>query len=148
MRRYSHCFQVKASLKAVVEFHGDSQALKRLTPPPMFVKFNHVEPLAEGSVADFTMWLGPLPIHWVATHSDIDPMKGFTDSQTTGPFKVWIHRHSFESIDDNTTRIIDQVEAMPGNHPLWGIVSRFMWLTLPILFAYRSWQTRRALESK
>ena len=148
MNKYSHRFQVLAPLESVAEFHHDSRALKQLTPPPLFVSFNKVELLAEGSVADFTMWLGPLPIHWVATHSEVDPMQGFTDSQTSGPFEVWVHRHSFESVDDNTTTVNDQIQAKPSNHPFWGIISRFMWLTLPILFAYRSWQTRRALERK
>ncbi|MFC1878828.1 hypothetical protein ACFLZW_02830 [Chloroflexota bacterium] len=148
MRKYSHRFSVQAPLGAVVEFHQDSRALKLLTPPPLFVTFNKVEPLAEGSVADFTMWLGPLPIHWVATHSGVDPMHGFSDSQTTGPFEVWIHRHSFESLDDNNTEIVDQIQAKPSNHPFWGIVSRIMWLSLPVLFVYRSRQTRRALERK
>ena len=148
MKQYSHRFQVRAPLESVAEFHRDSRTIKQLTPPPLFITFNKVEPLAEGSVADFIMWLGPLPIHWVAIHSKVDPLRGFTDSQTTGPFEVWFHHHSFESVDDSTTEVIDQVRAKPSNHPFWGIVSRFMWLTLPILFAYRSRQTRKAVERK
>ena len=148
MRHYSHRFQVLAPLESVAEFHRDSRAFKHLTPPPLFVSFNTVEPLAEGSVADFIMWLGPLPIHWVATHSEVDPMQGFTDSQTIGPFDVWVHRHSFESIDGNTTTVIDQIQAKPRDHLFGGIVSRFMWLTLPLLFAYRARQTGRALKRK
>jgi ligand-binding SRPBCC domain-containing protein len=148
MKRYSHHFQVQAPLGSVADFHQDSRALKGLTPPPLIVSFNKVDPLAEGSVVEFTMWLGPLPIRWVATHSEVDPMQGFTDSQTSGPFEVWVHRHSFESVDDNTTTVTDQIQAKPSNHPFSGIISRFMWLTLPILFAYRSRQTRRALERK
>ena len=148
MRHYSHRFKVLAPLESVAEFHRDSRALKQLTPPPLFVSFNTVEPLAEGSVVDFTMWLGPLPIHWVATHSEVDPIQGFTDSQTTGPYEVWIHCHSFESVDENATNVIDQVQAKTSNNPFWGIISNFMWLTLPVLFAYRSWQTRRTLERK
>jgi ligand-binding SRPBCC domain-containing protein len=148
MKHYAHRFKVQAPLELVAEFHSDSRALKKLTPPPLFVSFNKVEPLAEGSVADFTMWLGPLPIRWVATHSEVDPMRGFTDTQTSGPFEVWKHRHSFESIDEDTTYVIDQVQGVPSDHLFWGIVSRFMWLTLPILFAYRSQRTRKALEGK
>jgi ligand-binding SRPBCC domain-containing protein len=146
MRNYLHRFSVQAPIEAVAAFHQDSWALKQLTPPPLFVKFNQVEPLAEGSVADFTMWLGPLPIRWVARHSEVDPQQGFTDTQTRGPFEVWIHRHRFESLDENTTEVIDHIQAKPGNHPLWGIVSRAMWLSLPLLFAYRTRQTRKALE--
>jgi ligand-binding SRPBCC domain-containing protein len=146
MKHFSHRFEVKAPIEAVAEFHQDSRALKLLTPPPLFVTFNKVEPLAEGSVADFNMWMGPLPIHWVATHSDVDRLRGFTDTQTTGPFEKWTHRHSFESIDADKTAVLDQVQAKPSNHLFWGVISRFMWLTLPVLFAYRAWQTKKAIE--
>jgi ligand-binding SRPBCC domain-containing protein len=112
----------------------------------MFVQFNQIEPLAEGSRSDFTLWLGPIPIHWVALHTNVNPLTGFTDSQVEGPFKTWVHKHEFEKIAQGQTRIIDQVQGDPSNHPFWGIISRFMWLTLPILFYYRAVQTRKAVE--
>lgn len=146
MKTYTHQFQVNATLESVLDFHRDSRALKQLTPPPLFVTFKKVEPLAEGSVADFTMWFGPIPIRWVAKHSDVDPERGFTDEQIQGPFKAWVHQHSFQPIDESRTIVIDRVQAEPGDHPFWGLVSRFMWITMPILFAYRAWRTRRALE--
>jgi ligand-binding SRPBCC domain-containing protein len=148
MRHYSHEFQVNAPIERVAEFHRSTQTLKYLTPPPLFVSFNHVDPLGEGSRADFTMWFGPLPIRWVAVHSDVNPMEGFTDTQVEGPFNTWVHRHSFEPINDNSTKVIDQIEGQPSSHPFWGLVSRFMWLTLPILFSYRARQTRKAIESR
>ncbi len=146
MKQYTHRFKVQAPLAAVADFHSDTRALKMLTPPPLFVSFNKVEPLAEGSVADFTMWFGPVPIHWVAKHSEVDPMRGFTDTQTSGPFEIWVHRHSFESIDEHTTYVMDHIKGKPRDHLFWGLVSRFMWLTLPVLFAYRARRTRKALE--
>lgn len=146
MKTYSHQFQVNAPLESVLDFHRDARALKQLTPPPLFVSFNKVEPMAEGSLADFTMWFGPIPIRWVARHSDVDPQRGFTDEQIQGPFKVWVHRHSFQPVDGRRTLVIDRVQAEPGDHPFWGLVSRFMWVSLPILFAYRAWRTRRAVE--
>lgn len=123
-------------------------ALKQLTPPPMFVRLNHIEPLAEGSRSDFTLWLGPIAIHWVAVHSDVTPQKGFTDTQLKGPFQTWVHRHSFKPVSDDMTEIIDEVEGQPSNHFFWGLASRFMWLTLPILFSYRARQTRKAVEGR
>lgn len=146
MRTYSHQFHVNAPLESVVEFHRETRALKKLTPPPLFVSFKKVEPLAEGSVADFTMWFGPIPIHWVAKHSDVEPEKGFTDQQVEGPFEAWVHRHSFQPIEESKTMIIDRVQAEPSNHPFWGLISRFMWISMPILFTYRAWRTRREVE--
>ena len=143
MRYFQHEFQVDAPINRVSEFHNSTQALKLLTPPPIFVKFNHIEPLGEGSLSDFTLWLGLIPIHWAAVHSDVDPEAGFTDTQIEGPFQTWVHRHTFQSLANGNTRIIDHIEGQPSNHILWGIVSRVMWLTLPILFAYRARQTRK-----
>ena len=146
MRSFQYEFLVDAPIVRVAEFHGSTQALKLLTPPPMFVKFNHIEPLGEGSRSDFTLWLGPIPIRWVAVHSDVNPEIGFTDTQVEGLFQTWVHRHTFQRLSHDKTRIIDQIEGQPSNHILWGIVSRIMWFTLPILFSYRARQTRKAVE--
>lgn len=78
-------FTVPAPLQKVAEFHRDTRALKRLTPPPVFVQIHSMEPLAEGSRSVFTMWFGPLPLRWTAIHSNVDTMHGFTDTQEKGP---------------------------------------------------------------
>lgn len=148
MRQFQHEFQVNAPIERVAEFHSSTKALKLLTPPPLFVKFNHIEPMGEGSRADFTLFLGPIPIHWIANHTDVHPTDGFTDTQVEGPFQTWIHRHTFTQMTTDTTKIIDEIEGQPSGHLFSGIVSRFMWLTLPILFSYRAQQTRRAVESR
>ena len=138
--KYTHKFTVQAPLAAVAAFHQDSRALRMLTPPPLWVQFHRVDPLAEGSVADFSMWFGPVPVRWTAVHSDVTA-NGFVDTQQRGPFRAWQHRHSFQPVSEAATEIIDEIEAEPGN-----LISRIMWLTLPILFAYRAWRTRRALR--
>jgi ligand-binding SRPBCC domain-containing protein len=142
MMRYRHRFIVEAPLSAVAEFHKDTRALRELTPPPMTVKFNHVEPLAEGSIADFTMQAGPMGVRWVAVHSDVTDENGFVDTQEKGPFRSWRHHHKFRAIDEQTTEVIDEIEAEYGN-----AISRLMWLNLPILFAYRARQTKKALDT-
>lgn len=140
MGQYRHRFEVEASLTAVSNFHSDSRALRMLTPPPIWVQFHLVESLAEGSVADFSMWLGLLPVRWTAVHSQVTP-HGFTDTQKRGPFKTWVHSHRFQELGNGRTAVVDDIEAEPGN-----LISRFMWLTLPVLFAYRGWRTRWALR--
>ena len=85
---------VQAPLTAVQEFHHDTSALKRLTPPPTIVRLHDIEPLGEGSVSRFTLWVGPLPLKWTAVHKDVSE-HGFTDVQTEGPAKKWEHTHTF-----------------------------------------------------
>jgi hypothetical protein len=58
---------------------------------------------------------------------------------------TWRHRHSFVAIDDHATDVVDEVEVRPRVHPLWGPVGLGMALNLPVLFAFRQWQTRRLL---
>jgi ligand-binding SRPBCC domain-containing protein len=148
MKRFVHRFRVRASLEKVAAFHRDASVLKLLTPPPVWVKINEVQSLAENSRVDFTMWMGPVPVRWVAVHSEVDQQKGFTDKQALGPFETWIHRHSFCSLEENITEVVDEIQARPGKHPFWGLVSRLMWISLPLLFAYRGWVTRRMLERR
>lgn len=124
-------------MTAVSAFHNDTAALKNLMPPPLQLRFNRLDAMGEGAVSDFSMGLGPFQVHWTAVHSNVTA-EGFTDTQQRGPFKFWQHRHTFRAVDAQTTEVIDEVEAEPG-----GLLSWLMWLTLPLLFVYRSWQTRR-----
>ena len=146
MRQFRHEFQVNAPIERVAEFHHSTQALKQLTPPPIFVKFNQIEPMGEGSRADFTLWFGPLPINWISVHSEVIPFEGFIDTQVKGPFETWVHRHTFRTVDQNTCEVIDEIKAQPGDDLFRGILSRLMWLNLPLLFTYREWQTKRVVE--
>ena len=146
MKRFTHRIRVKAPLGKVAAFHHDTRALKRLTPPPVIVQLHEFEPLGENSRADFTLWMGPLPVRWNAVHSAVEPGRGFTDTQIKGPFKSWVHRHSFHPIDESHTEVLDEIQAEPGSHWLWGSVSRFMWLSLPVLFDHRERVTKAALE--
>ena len=146
MKHYQHHFHLRASIERVAAYHQDTRTLKQLSPPPIFVSLNHVEPIAEGSISDFTMWLGPLPVRWVAVHSQVDPIKGFTDTQRHGPFEHWEHRHIFRSVDADHTEVIDEIRVIPGKGIYRWLISHFMWLGLPVLFAYREWRTRRAVE--
>jgi uncharacterized protein (TIGR01777 family) len=146
--RYKHRFQVQASLDEVAEFHSRSSSLTDITPPPtkMIV---HQAPahLDERDEMDFTVKLGPLPIRWVARIENARPT-GFVDRQLCGPFQHWVHQHIFESIDKTTTTVIDEIEFSLHRHPWWKLIGLNMVLSLPVLFAYRSWKTRQLLEGQ
>ena len=146
MKEFTHQVKISVPIEAVAEFHRDARILRRLTMPPIIVQIHEVEPLDEGSKADFTLWIGPLPVRWLAVHSQVDTVNGFTDTQVRGPFRKWVHRHSFIALDEHTTEIRDEIQAEMATHPFWYFVCWFMWLGLPMMFAYRGWVVRRALE--
>ena len=145
---FDYRFVVNASPAAVRDFHGDTSALKRLTPPPTIVQLHSIEPLAEGSVSEFTLWVGPLPLRWRAVHRDVSD-RGFTDVQAAGPAAKWEHTHSFVPLPDGRTEIREHIEYehKPG---FWGLVTRvlFSWPSLWFMFGYRRWVTRRALDGR
>lgn len=144
--RYHHRFIVNAPLADVAEFHSQSASMGAITPPPIIVRV-HAAPaiLGEGDHMDFTMWLGPLPVRWLAQIEQVTPTS-FVDRQLRGPFAAWAHKHTFELVDAETTAVLDEVDATLHTNWFWKLVGVGMWLGLPILFAYRGWKTRRVLE--
>jgi ligand-binding SRPBCC domain-containing protein len=149
MPTFDYTFTVNAPLTEVAAFHQDTAALKRLTPPPVFVSLHRVDPFAEGAVSEFTMWFGPIPTHWAAVHINVDPLHGFTDIQQSGPLARWQHTHRFTAEGDRVTCISEHIEY---EHPtgLRGLLTRLVFSPwgLQGLFTYRKLVTRRALVGK
>jgi ligand-binding SRPBCC domain-containing protein len=143
---YQHRFRVQAPLEAVAEFHSHPAAMAAITPPPIFVQVHQAPPaVADGQAMDFTMWLGPLPLRWQASFEDVTAT-GFVDRMVQGPLAAWSHRHSFVPVGDAQTDVVDELAVQVRRHPVWGPIGLGMSLNLPVLFAYRQWQTRRLLD--
>ncbi len=146
MPTFDYTFTVNAPLEVVSAFHHDTRVLKTLTPPPIFAQIHSFEPLGEGSLADFTLWFGPLPVHWVARHSNVS-VNGFTDTQVDGPLKSWAHTHRFSAVDATTTRVHEHIEYEYADG-LAGIANRLMFGKLGLigLFTARKLITRRKVR--
>ncbi len=144
--RYKHRFQVQASLEEVADFHARSSSLTKITPPPSKV-IVHQAPsrLDEGDEMDFTIKVGPGSIRWLARIENVTPT-GFVDRQQSGPFQHWVHQHTFKPINETTTTVIDEIEFSFHSQPWRKFVGLNMVLSLPALFAYRSWKTRKLLK--
>lgn len=142
---FDFVFTVKAPLQAVTAFHADPRALKKLNPPFVIVQPHRVDLMAEGSISEFTLWMGPIPIRWRAVHRNIGS-NGFTDTQESGPLKSWQHSHRFEALDEDTAQIHEHIEYEYNR----GLLTRllFGWLGLMALFTYRKLATRWALRRK
>lgn len=139
-------FQVNATQQAVSDFHHDTRVLKKLTPPPVYVQVHQFEPLAEGSRAEFTLWMGPLPIRWVAVHTDVG-VHGFTDTQRSGPMTRWVHTHRFIPQGPDNTLVHEHIEY---EHPpgLKSLLTRFLFAkpNLYAMFTYRKLVTRMGVR--
>lgn len=139
---FDYKFTVTAPLTAVSRFHHDTRILKKLTPPPIFVQIHHFEPLAEGSLAEFTLWFGPLPVRWQAVHSNVSSA-GFTDTQVSGPLQHWAHTHRFTAVTPHVTQVHEHI-AYAHHDGLHGLLSRLLFARpgLYLLFTARKFLTR------
>jgi ligand-binding SRPBCC domain-containing protein len=142
MPTFNYEFTVDAPQAAVAEFHFDSN-VKTLTPLPIIAQIHYHEPVANGSKSNFTLWFGPLPLHWKVVHSDVD-QNGFTDTQVRGPLKRWQHTHRFSALDDGTTLVSEHIDY-EYRSGLAGIMNRlfFSGPALTMLFTMRKLITRR-----
>ena len=149
MRRFDYTFLVRAPLSAVAELHRDTHALQWLTPPPVRVQIHYVEPLAEGSTSDFTLWFGFLPIRWTARHSSVDAEHGFTDTQVHGPMQHWVHTHTFSEAGEGCSRVTEHIEYEHFSGAK-GLLSRLLFtpIGLRLTFWYRRFATCRRLEKR
>jgi len=97
-------FEKKSVMNGTVQqlwdFHAQPNAFAKLTPPPIFIHMreNKLKSLTEGTV-DFTMWLGFIPIHWVAQHEPGPIPTSFMDRQLVGPMAYWEHQHIFRAVE-------------------------------------------------
>lgn len=141
-------FTVDAPVSHVSAFHFEPGILKTLTPPLMRMQVHNFEPLAEGSEARFTMWMGPVPVHWTAVHSDVSE-SGFTDTQIAGPMKSWVHTHRFSAISETKTEVHEHID-FEHHRGIRGLWSRMLFPKpgLYALFTIRRTITRREVRKR
>lgn len=157
--RYHRSFVVEAPLERVEEFHRSPASFRALAPPGVPLVLERApELLVPGEELAFKLWLGPVPVRWVAALEALpegsvadegagETVAGFVDRQIEGPFSAWVHRHLFRALGPERTEIDDSIEARMARHPLRGPVGLAMWAGLPVLFRYRAWRTRRELAA-
>lgn len=144
--RYEYQYVVEAPLEKVSGFFRKGSNLKAITPPLLPITgFCAPYHLSSGDHMTFTLWMGPLPVRWVARIEEYTPT-GFIDRQDEGPFKEWIHRHHFQPLDDDRVLVQDSLTFRFKGQPLSFIPGLLMSLGLPLLFRYRAYRTKEILN--
>ena len=102
---------VPLSLLNMFEPFSDAFQLQQLTPP--WLKFRVLTPgpieMRRGQLIDYQIGLHGMPIRWRTEITEWDPPFRFTDSQIKGPYRRWVHSHTFEEVDGGTL-MRDRVE--------------------------------------
>lgn len=85
-------------------FFADASNLDALTPP--WLHFHIVTPtpivMQEGALIDYQLRVRGVPLRWRTRINVWQPPHRFVDEQLRGPYRQWIHEHTFESRDGGT----------------------------------------------
>ncbi len=146
---FQHESRIAAPPTRVFAFHESPGALGRLTPPWEKVRVESGgTSIRVGSRVVLVTRLGPIPLRWVAEHTEYDPPRLFADRQVSGPFAKWEHRHEFVDDGEGGTILRDSVDyeiPLGAFGRLLG--GRFVAAKLRKMFDYRHAATRRIVES-
>src|ERR1700743_161171 len=82
-------------------FFADACNLETITPPWLSFKVITPRPIAmhEGTLIDYKLHIHGLPVRWRTRISKWQPSYCFVDEQLRGPYRQWIHEHTFEEQD-------------------------------------------------
>ncbi len=116
-----HFFESTMSLplspEDVFGFFSDATNLERITPVELAFKITTPLPISmgPGTLIDYKLRLFGVPFKWQTKISSWKPPNEFIDVQLRGPYKEWIHTHSFLQTNEGTM-ILDKVKY---RLPLW-----------------------------
>ena len=89
---------------SVFAFFADAGNLETITPP--WLQFRIVTPqpieMHQGALIDYRLRLHGLPFGWQTKITAWEPSRRFIDEQVRGPYRCWIHEHTFEPSETGT----------------------------------------------
>lgn len=120
----------------IFSFFADAANLESITPP--WVNFQTLTPtpieMKPGTLIDYRIKIHGLPVKWRTRINAWEPPYRFVDEQLRGPYRKWVHEHTFVEKDGGTL-CADRVEyAVPGG---WLIDKLFVRRDVERIFAYR-----------
>ncbi len=91
-------------LEEVFEFFADASNLEVITPSSL--KFGIATPtpidIKAGTLIDYRLRFRGIPLRWRSEITVWEPPHRFVDMQVKGPYRLWIHEHSFAERDGGT----------------------------------------------
>ena len=100
----------------IFAFFSDPKNLEKITPP--WLRFEILSPtelaIDRGTRIDYRLRVRRLPIRWQSEITVWEPPTRFVDQQIRGPYRLWIHEHTFSEHEEGTIARDNVVYAVPG----------------------------------
>mgnify|MGYP001310348118 CR=1 FL=1 len=133
--------------EALFPFFSDAGNLEQITPPWLHFRVLTPKPIEmkEGALIDYRLKVHGLPMKWRTRINCWDPPHRFEDEQLRGPYRKWVHEHTFEERDGGTV-VRDRVEyATPFDWLVHGILVR---PDIERIFDYRTKALRKRFDEQ
>ena len=128
----------------VFAFFADAANLEAITPPWLhFQVLNPALVIHQGVLIDYRLTLYGIPLKWQSEISRWDPPRSFVDEQRKGPYRRWVHTHTFAD-ERGGTRVADSVVF---EVPFGWLVGRFVLRDVNRIFAFRQQALRQRFGS-
>jgi ligand-binding SRPBCC domain-containing protein len=128
----------------VFDFFSDAFNLELLTPT--WLQFRVITPapikMQQGTVIDYRLKLRGIPVRWQSKITLWEPPHRFVDEQIRGPYRRWVHQHTFVESDGGTVARDHVDYAVPG-----GVLVRKLLVERDLrkIFEYRQQKFREVL---
>ena len=102
---------IEKPIDEVFSFFSDAHNLVEITPPMMKLVVLTPSPIEMqiGTLIDYRLKLRGIPLRWQSEITEWNPPHKFVDEQRKGPYRAWIHTHTFDETDQGTM-VMDHVE--------------------------------------
>lgn len=139
----------------VFAFFGDAGNLQAITPPWLHFRILTPMPLAmhPGALLEYSIRVHGIPVRWRTEITAWEPPLRFVDEQRRGPYRLWVHEHTFEEIEHEgapMTEVTDRVRyQVPGGAPVDSILNRLVVARdLRAIFTFRSETLLRLFDGR
>jgi ligand-binding SRPBCC domain-containing protein len=131
--------EIDLPIRNVFDFFADAGNLGRITPPELNFRIITPQPIdiEKGTLIDYELRLRGLPITWRTEILIWEPPFRFVDQQLSGPYKQWIHTHTFKELAPDKTHIEDEVRYRLPLEPLGDMAHFIVRRELAYIFDYR-----------
>ena len=129
---------INQPLSKLFPFFERPENLSKLTPKWLSFEIRTKLPLEmkQGATFEYTISLFGIPMKWKTLIVKYSPPNIFIDEQVKGPYKKWVHTHSFKEINGKVT-MADRVEYDLYGGFLKYIINIFVAISVKKIFNYR-----------